>query len=158
MTNLIGGKVGGWRRARGLSQDALAARAGLSQAAVCEIERGRRDVSLRTVFRLAGALGITPGTLLDADPPWAPLDRQATDRVARAVVTGSRDLPPPLRRLADACAAAMRPTLEACGVPGKSLARRRGLRATHAAELRYGRDAVRLVMQRVDRHAAATAP
>lgn len=157
MSNLIGARLGGWRRAKGLTQAALAARTGLSQAAVSEIECGRRDVSLRTVFRMAVALDVTPGTLLDADPPRARLDRQEADAVARAVVTGARDLPPAQRRLADACAAAMRPTLEACGAPGAVRARRRGARALRAAEQRFGAEAVRNVLQRIDRHAAAGA-
>jgi len=157
MSNLIAGRLAGWRRAKGLSQAKVARRAGLPQAAISGIETGRRDLSLRTLFRLARALEVTPGTLLDVEPPRTPLDRNIADEVARAVLSGSRKLSLPLRRLADACAAAMRPTLEACGAPGRALARRRGPRAWHMAEQRYGREAVRLVMQRIDRHASAQA-
>lgn len=157
MSNLIAGRLAGWRRAKGLTQMIVARRAGLPQAAISGIETGRRDLSLRTLFRLARALGVTPGTLLDVEPPRIPLDRNKADEVARAVLLGHRNLPLPLRRLADACAAAMRPTLEACGAPGRVLAGRRGPRAWHMAEQRYGRDAVRLVMQRIDRHASAYA-
>jgi transcriptional regulator with XRE-family HTH domain len=153
MSNLIGGRIGGWRQARDLTQAALAARAGLPQAAVSAIEAGRRDCSVRTVFRLAAALDLTAGRLLDEEPPRAPLSRHDVDAIARAVVSGRRALAPGLRRLADACAAAMRPTLEACAAPGAPRARRRGPGALHAAIQRYGRDQVDLILERVDRFA-----
>jgi len=157
MNSTIGVRLGGWRRARNLTQAALAARAGLPQAAISIIEHGNRDISLRTVYRLAAALDITPGTLLDKDPPLPTMSRHDVDAIARAIVTGKRDIPPAQRRLADACAAAMRPTLEACGVPGRTRARRRGPSSTRAAEQRYGKEAIRNLLQRVDRHASASA-
>jgi DNA-binding XRE family transcriptional regulator len=49
------------RRARedaGLTQDALAARAGVSQATVCRVEQGRPP-ELATALALAAALGST---------------------------------------------------------------------------------------------------
>jgi transcriptional regulator with XRE-family HTH domain len=150
-------RLGSWRRHRGLTQAALAARAGIPQPAVSEAEMGKRDVGLRTIVRLAAALGITPGTLLDSDPPRHPLDRHAVDAVARAAVTGRRDLPAGQRRLADACAAAMRPTLEACAVPGAARASRRGIRSVHAAKQRYGEDVFDLILERIDRFAGAEA-
>jgi len=74
--NQIGLRLGGWRRHRGLTQAVLARRAGLPQAAISSAERGLRDFSLRTLCRLAVALDVTPGTLLDHDPPHTPLSRQ----------------------------------------------------------------------------------
>jgi transcriptional regulator with XRE-family HTH domain len=150
-------RLGAWRRHRGLTQAALAARADIPQPAVSEAEMGKRDVGLRTIVRLASALGITPGILLDSDPPRPPLDRHAMDAVARAVVTGHRDLPAGQRRLADACAAAMRPTLEACAVPGAARASRRGARSVRAAKQRYGEDVFDLILERIDRFAGAEA-
>ncbi len=157
MNNLIGERLGGWRRVRGLTQAALASRAGLPQAAVSLTERGLRDVSLRTVFRLAAALKITPGTLLDVDPARTTLTRHDLDAIARAVAEGTRDLPPAQRRLADACAAAMRPTLEACGLRGAVRARRRGRAAILAAIQRCGREQFDMLLERVDRLAGAAA-
>jgi len=158
MGNLIGDKVGGWRRVRGLTQAALAARAGLTQAAVSGIENGGRDLSVRTLFRLAAALDLTPGALLDGEPPRASLTRHDIDAISRAVVTGERALPSASRRLADTCAAAMRPTLEACGSPGAGRARRGGEGALRAAIQRYGREQIDMILERVDRFAGAAAP
>lgn len=44
---------------RGLSQAALAARAGVSRGTVCAVEAARRNVRLRTLRRVASALGTT---------------------------------------------------------------------------------------------------
>jgi DNA-binding XRE family transcriptional regulator len=47
-----------WRRRRGLTQAALAARAGISQAYLAQLERGRRVGDVRVLARLAAALGL----------------------------------------------------------------------------------------------------
>jgi len=52
------------RRARELSQRALAEKAGLSEKHVGEIERGRRFPRLRTIAALEHALGLPPGELM----------------------------------------------------------------------------------------------
>lgn len=49
----------------GLSQEALAHKSDLHPNAIGLIERGEREPMLSTVLALAGALGITPGELLD---------------------------------------------------------------------------------------------
>jgi len=46
-----------WRRAAGLTQGALAERAGLRLSTVCDIERGKIDPRLSTLRALADALG-----------------------------------------------------------------------------------------------------
>lgn len=51
------------RRARALSQEELAARAGLHTTYLSGIERGRRNVSLINIHRLADALAVHPGEL-----------------------------------------------------------------------------------------------
>ena len=53
------------RLAQSLSQEELAERAGLRTATVSDLERGQGDPSLNTLRSLAGALGATPGELLD---------------------------------------------------------------------------------------------
>jgi transcriptional regulator with XRE-family HTH domain len=55
----------------GLSQDTLAERAGVHATAIGRMERGGREPRLATILRLARALGVQPGTLLDEldDPP-----------------------------------------------------------------------------------------
>lgn len=47
-----------WRRAAGLTQGALAERAGLRLSTICDIERGKIDPRLSTLRALADALGI----------------------------------------------------------------------------------------------------
>lgn len=57
------------RRARGragLSQQALALRAGIDRAAISVYERGAREPNLRTVLKLARALSLSPASLLES--------------------------------------------------------------------------------------------
>lgn len=53
------------REERGLSQDALAQRAGMDPAEIRRIESARRDPGVRVVSRLAHALGVQPSDLFD---------------------------------------------------------------------------------------------
>lgn len=52
------------RNSTGLSQEELADRAGLHRTYVSSIERGERNITLRTVFVLAKALDVEPADLL----------------------------------------------------------------------------------------------
>lgn len=54
------------RTERGLTQAALGRAAGVSQATVCQIERGKRMPTIKTARRLAAVLGI-PWTELYED-------------------------------------------------------------------------------------------
>jgi transcriptional regulator with XRE-family HTH domain len=53
---------------RGFSQTDMAVRSGLSVAEVSRIERGVREVRLTTFLRLAAALDVDPGELVDGLP------------------------------------------------------------------------------------------
>ncbi len=53
-----------WRRSRGLTQHALAHRAGLSTVWIIQMEKGRVDPSLSTLRKLAKALKLTVGELV----------------------------------------------------------------------------------------------
>lgn len=55
------------RRKRKLSQESLAARAGLHRTYVGAIERGERNVSIDNIERIAKALGCSICTLLGCD-------------------------------------------------------------------------------------------
>lgn len=47
------------RRARKLTQRALAVKAGVSQALVAELERGKHPPSMGSLAKIAGALGVS---------------------------------------------------------------------------------------------------
>ena len=55
------------RKQRGITQEALAAAAGLDRSYVGCVERGERNVTLVNIHRLAAACGVEPARLLD--PP-----------------------------------------------------------------------------------------
>ncbi|UCH81332.1 MAG: helix-turn-helix domain-containing protein [Nitrospiraceae bacterium] len=82
-----------WRLHRSLSQERLAALADLPRPNLSDIEKGKRDVTLSTIRSLANALNISPGTLVNAEPPkpehWKEnLPRDAMERIARSVALG----------------------------------------------------------------------
>jgi len=53
------------RKKTGLSQEALGVRASLHRTAVGELERGERIARIDTLVKLAGALSVPPGDLLE---------------------------------------------------------------------------------------------
>jgi transcriptional regulator with XRE-family HTH domain len=58
------------RRERGLTQAALAEKAGIAQPRIAEIEAGDANPRLRTLTRLAVALEVTVGDLLRPPPDF----------------------------------------------------------------------------------------
>jgi CheY-like chemotaxis protein/DNA-binding XRE family transcriptional regulator len=60
---LFGTSVKAWRGRLGVSQEELAERAGLHRTYVCDIERGARNVSLKSIEKLARALEVSLATL-----------------------------------------------------------------------------------------------
>jgi transcriptional regulator with XRE-family HTH domain len=52
------------RRKAGLSQEALAGAADVDRTYVSLLERGQRQPTLETLFRLAGALDASPSTMV----------------------------------------------------------------------------------------------
>lgn len=54
------------RTATGVSQEELAARAGLHRTYISSVERGQRNVSLENIFAIARALGCDPRELIDS--------------------------------------------------------------------------------------------
>ena len=61
---ILAGNLRRLRKAKGLSQDALAFEAGINRTYIGGVERGERNVSLDNIVRLAAALGVTPAELL----------------------------------------------------------------------------------------------
>lgn len=65
----IGIKIGYWRRMRGMTQEQLAEKAGISIGFLSQLEAPGMAVgiSLATLFSIAEALSITPSKLLEID-------------------------------------------------------------------------------------------
>lgn len=63
-TAVFGRNLKKLRASAGLSQEELAARAGLHRTYVSSVERGNRNVSLENIFALAAALKCDPRELL----------------------------------------------------------------------------------------------
>jgi len=53
------------RQENGWSQEAFADQAGLHRTYISDLERGARNPTISVVDKLATALGVTPGRLLD---------------------------------------------------------------------------------------------
>lgn len=60
-----------WRKHRGLTQQELAARAGLSAASISQLERGSQGFSARSLERLAGVLGCSVADFFSRPPERA---------------------------------------------------------------------------------------
>jgi transcriptional regulator with XRE-family HTH domain len=64
MRKLVGRNVRAVRQARGMTQEQLAAQSGFSQQYISDLERGRRNPTIVSLFELAQALKSTPIELL----------------------------------------------------------------------------------------------
>ena len=58
MRALVGRNVRRIREAKGLTQEAFAERSGFSQQYISDLERGRRNPTIVTLYELAQALGV----------------------------------------------------------------------------------------------------
>lgn len=64
MRRLVGRNVRRFRLAAGLTQEALAVRSGFGQQYISDLERGRENPTVITLFELAQALSTTPVELI----------------------------------------------------------------------------------------------
>ena len=60
------------RQGKGWSQEAFADEAGLHRTYISDLERGARNPTITVVEKLALALGVEPGRLLDYSPARGP--------------------------------------------------------------------------------------
>lgn len=79
-----------WRLHKSLSQEQLAALSSLPRPNLSDIEKGKRDVTLSTIRSLANALRISPGTLVNGEPPEyknrkGDFSRESMERIASSV-------------------------------------------------------------------------
>lgn len=61
----VGGRIKALRDTRGWSQETLATRSGVNRVYLSGIERGIRNFTILHLTKLARALKVTPGALLD---------------------------------------------------------------------------------------------
>lgn len=59
MRKLVGDNCARLRRERGWTQEQLSERSGLSQQYISDLERGKRNPTIVTIFELAQALGVS---------------------------------------------------------------------------------------------------
>ena len=64
----VGRNLRAYRQARGLSQEAFAEVVGVHRTYMGGLERGERNLTLRSVERLAGRLDVSPMQLLQLTP------------------------------------------------------------------------------------------
>jgi transcriptional regulator with XRE-family HTH domain len=145
-----------WRTHRGLTQAELAARACLPQPNLSAIERGSREVSLKTIRSLALALDVDPGVLVDGLPPapqknWS---RERLERVARAAAQGRSLSDPEERSLAESLVHLVRSRRRASGNASAGPRRHRRLseRAWLALATRHPPERIQSLLQRVSEH------
>ncbi|WP_424216542.1 helix-turn-helix domain-containing protein (plasmid) [Streptomyces sp. BI20] len=87
----VGRTIRACRRRAGVSMQTLAARAGLSQPFLSQLERGLTTPSLSSVYRIAEALGVTPGTFLRPPSTAGDTIAHATDpQVIRVTETAGQ--------------------------------------------------------------------
>lgn len=60
----VGVLIQNQRKSKGLRQEDLAAKSGLSRSYICDIENGRYAPSVETLFKISGALGVQAVELL----------------------------------------------------------------------------------------------
>lgn len=67
LQKVVGANVKRYRQERGISQEDLAHEIGVHRTYMGSLERGERNLSLRSVERLAEQLGMTPLDLLKSE-------------------------------------------------------------------------------------------
>jgi transcriptional regulator with XRE-family HTH domain len=69
-TRVLGERVRARREALGLSQEALAARSGVHWTFLGQVERGRRNLNLHNLLKVAAGLDMDPAELVQGlEPP-----------------------------------------------------------------------------------------
>ncbi len=67
MRQLVGRNFARLRKAKGLTQEEVEARSGVSQQYLSSLERGRRNPTVITLYELARVLDVTVADLVQAD-------------------------------------------------------------------------------------------
>ena len=100
----IGQTIYIWRSYKKMTQEDLAKKSGVSRPNLSAIEQGARDLTVKTLRRIASALGVKPGILVDDVLPEFTLrktwDRESLDRVARRAIGERTQLSAPEKKIA----------------------------------------------------------
>ena len=67
MRKLVGRNFGRLRREKGFTQEQFAEASGFTQQYISDLERGRRNPTVVTLFHLASTLGVGPVDLISPD-------------------------------------------------------------------------------------------
>ena len=138
-----------WRLYRGYTQETLARAAHIPRPNLSSIERGGREVSLKTLRALALALGVRPGILADGQAPSvakpARLSRRWLERVADGLALGRMPSDPREKALVGQ----LRPLVASrLPQPGRRIGRQ-AERAWLALSAHYPPEVVESLLQRV---------
>lgn len=147
---IFGERLLSWRRHFGLTQAALAARADMPQPHMAALEAGRLEPKLSTLVRLARALGVTPGRLLDERPPRTRWSRHRIDALVRDAVSPKSSSSS--SRLSAALRVVAAPKLRAAGHK-VTLNGRTGERLLKQLRAELGPDLWATVVRRLDKYA-----
>lgn len=153
---MYGEKVFSWREKKGLSQKQLATLTGIARPHISAIERGAHDMTVSTLNKIALALEVKPGELIDSHPFEIELkDRHLIDKIARSVVHGTRSLTPDLNHLIDNIASLCINLLEAHQARGLNKVRRLSKRDSHRKfrlNEMYNSKTLNLILHRIPKH------
>jgi transcriptional regulator with XRE-family HTH domain len=148
---LFGEKLLAWRRYRGLTQTALAKETGVAQPNLAALEAGRLEPKLSTVQRLAAALRIPAGRLIDYYPPRTRWNRHRIDAFVEQAMKGESAPTSPQYRMASALRVVASGKLAAAGRP-VALRGRTGERLVKQLRADLGPQLWEAVVRRLDKH------
>ena len=151
----IGEVIHLWRVRKGLTQQALAERSHVSRPNLSAIEQGTRDLTVQTLRRIASALGVPAGGLVDGigpKPEHLPpnLGRQSLDRMARLASGQWLRATDRERKTAFSLASIMKSKMSPVGTKRKRL---RSVRSENATFLQLKADLGGQVLQSLIRRA-----
>ena len=69
LQRIAGVNIRAYRKAKGISQEELADSLGVHRTYMGGVERGERNLTLRSLERLAARMGVDPVSLLQPAPP-----------------------------------------------------------------------------------------
>ena len=98
-----GWRISECRSRKGWTQVDLAVKAGIAQANLSNIEKGKRDLTVSTLVRLAAALEVRPAVLIEEEnaAPVFELTRSQIETLAKAVIEPKAKTSSEIRQFAE---------------------------------------------------------